>query len=808
MAYAAVISLRHSIERLVNPTIDPGITKSAYEELGGSQQQHQHQKDLDDEGVKEEIESFMKIAKKLGEEYNRELDNDEDADVSTIDDFSGKKSTVVGLSDQCAEIRDKLLDPESRCKIVSIVGMAGIGKTVLAREVHQDLIHHFDLTAWVSLGPTRRMEDVLVDVLSQIDPTASYADEDKHTLADCLYMILYGRKYFVVLDDIWNPKEWGYLMNFFPGNNNGCRLLLSTRLQKVPSPVDTMYVAHNMRLLNNEQSWNLLSQNVFGEEYSPPELEKVGRNIAENCEGLPLLILAVACILSESASHDPKYWEDVLYKRNDSTFAVAYEMISKVLSSSYEYLPQDLKACFLYMGVFPQNCEIPFTKLINLWTVEDFLEPSQFCEDFATKCLKELVYRSLVIVCKRSSNNGIKSCKLHSAYWSLCNKEATKTQFLHVFNKWSDSVEDCIHSQRRISVQNNILFGIKEVYDSIAAASTTRSLLCTGLYLQYPVPVCIDVMFLKVLDALSIRFYEFPSEMLKLLHLQYLALTHDGNLPSFISKLQNLQSLIINEHQSITSVSDPTSLPRDIWDMQELRHLWIIGSNLPDPIEGAELPKLLTLHVKGHTCTKDTFRGIPKLKKLVINIELQPRSREILSCLEHISILDKLESLKCVVVNPRPRFKVVNPTSSFPRGLKKLSLAGLGHSWEYMSAIGSLPNLQVLKLRYLAFRGPKWKTEVGEFRNLKFLQLEDIDLVHWTSDDDNCFPRLQRLIMRHCYKMMEMPLQIENIPTLETIEIADCNLIIMLLAKSMKMRKESSGNDFFPVSVTSSLNLL
>ncbi|KAL1534708.1 putative late blight resistance protein R1A-10 [Salvia divinorum] len=232
MAYAAVISLRHSIERLVNPTIDPGITKSAYEELGGSQQQHQHQKDLDDEGVKEEIESFMKIAKKLGEEYNRELDNDEDADVSTIDDFSGKKSTVVGLSDQCAEIRDKLLDPESRCKIVSIVGMAGIGKTVLAREVHQDLIHHFDLTAWVSLGPTRRMEDVLVDVLSQIDPTASYADEDKHTLADCLYMILYGRKYFVVLDDIWNPKEWGYLMNFFPGNNNGCRLLLSTRLQK------------------------------------------------------------------------------------------------------------------------------------------------------------------------------------------------------------------------------------------------------------------------------------------------------------------------------------------------------------------------------------------------------------------------------------------------------------------------------------------------------------------------------------------------------------------------------------------------
>lgn len=33
MAYAAVITVRHSIERLINPTIDPGITKSAAEEL-------------------------------------------------------------------------------------------------------------------------------------------------------------------------------------------------------------------------------------------------------------------------------------------------------------------------------------------------------------------------------------------------------------------------------------------------------------------------------------------------------------------------------------------------------------------------------------------------------------------------------------------------------------------------------------------------------------------------------------------------------------------------------------------------------
>lgn len=113
------------------------------------------------------------------------------------------------------------------------------------------------------------------------------------------------------------------------------------------------------------------------------------------------------------------YWNEVADNRN-AVFSNAYERISEVLLLSFKYLPQYLKACFLYMGAFPQNYEIPLTKLINLWTVEDFLESNQsdqILDDFAIECFKMLVSHSLAIVCKHSSNYRYKSSKLHSTYW-------------------------------------------------------------------------------------------------------------------------------------------------------------------------------------------------------------------------------------------------------------------------------------------------------------------------------------------------------------------------------------------------------
>ncbi|KAI3472769.1 hypothetical protein Pfo_031296, partial [Paulownia fortunei] len=151
-------------------------------------------------------------------------------------------------------------------------------------------------------------------------------------------------------------------------------------------------------------------------------------------------------------------------------------------------------------------------------------------------------------------------------------------------------------------------------------------------------------------------------------------------------------------------------------------------------------------------------------------IELTPDAAEPLPCFE---IKNELISLKCVIVNPEVRFQVVAPPpplSNFPSCLKELTLSGFGYPWEYMSKIASFWNLEVLKLRCYAFRGPKWVTKRRGFLRLEFLLIEDTDLVHWTAEPES-FPKLHQLSIKHCYKLQEIPWEFSE--SLRSIEVVD-----------------------------------
>ncbi|KAG8388536.1 hypothetical protein BUALT_Bualt02G0135700 [Buddleja alternifolia] len=516
-----------------------------------------------------------------------------------------------------------------------------------------------------------------------------------------------------------------------------------------------------MKILNKEESWHLLRGNLFQDKLCPPELVKAGKKIAKNCEGLPLLIVAVGKHLLK-AEMTLEYWNHITENGN-AVVIDADDELSNILLLSYKHLLPHLKACFLYMAAFPKNYEIPTSKLINLWSVEGFLEPSQFkaLEEYLVDCLIELANKNLIMLGKQSTRGTLKSCKVHSVFWHVCVREAGKEKFMHVLSSYANSVTEHIQNQHRLCIHNNVLFGIKDVHESMASVSTTtRSLLCTGPPHQYPVPLCFGLRLLRVLDGLAIRFYFFPTEVLKLLQLRYFAFTYNGMLPTSISKLWNLQYLIVRQSLRIKSSRAQSYLPVETWNMKELRHLQVMGSDLPDPC-GGSLPNLVTLlDVNAHNCTKKVLQGIPNLKKLGIQIELTLDNAEALSFFDHLAHLHQLKSLKCVVVNPNTRSQVVAPISSLPPGLKKLSLSGFGYPWEYMKTIAKHHNLEVLKLRGYAFRGPNWEVNERDFLGLKVLLIEDSDL-EYLGDSFNCFPLLERLIIRHCYKLKRYPTQLE-----------------------------------------------
>ncbi|KAL0421734.1 UNVERIFIED_CONTAM: putative disease resistance RPP13-like protein 3 [Sesamum latifolium] len=333
--------------------------------------------------VKDEIDFFTESVKKIGKEYSREDPEQasksllrEEGDASIIDDFDGLESKMVGLEDEVSEVKNLLIHqwPSER-KVIALAGMPGIGKTALARQVYEDpsMSSIFECRLWVRIGVEYQLKELMLDILAKLDLGVDKIHaEESEKVAEYVSRSLQGKRYLIVLDDIWSTEAWNELEKFFPDDKPGSRILLTTRLQEIALHAGGYIVLK--RFLDNEKSWCLLRQKVFGgEQYScPTDLEEAGKVIAEKCEGLPLAIIVVGKHLSE-ADKNPQYWKKVA-KEEISTIIGADEVMSKKLMLSYKHLPQYLKPCFLYMGVFPHGYEIPATKLINLWCAEGFLE--------------------------------------------------------------------------------------------------------------------------------------------------------------------------------------------------------------------------------------------------------------------------------------------------------------------------------------------------------------------------------------------------------------------------------------------------
>ncbi|PHT52068.1 hypothetical protein CQW23_06530 [Capsicum baccatum] len=156
-------------------------------------------------------------------------------------------------------------------------------------------------------------------------------------------------------------------------------------------------------------SWSLFKSAVFSSEVLPYEFEAVGKQIADECHGLPLTIVVVAGLLkSKRATED---WESVVKDVKSFVTNDPDERCSRVLGLSYNHLYSDLKICLLHFGIFPEDSEIPVKKLLRSWMAKGFLKLENDLEGEAEKCLQELVDRCLVLVCKKSRDGTkIRSC--------------------------------------------------------------------------------------------------------------------------------------------------------------------------------------------------------------------------------------------------------------------------------------------------------------------------------------------------------------------------------------------------------------
>ncbi|KAH0674884.1 hypothetical protein KY285_022685 [Solanum tuberosum] len=352
------------------------------------------------------------------------------AHTSQLARITSMSEEMVGFDEVVNKLRRQLIRGSPDLDVISIVGMAGLGKTTLASKLYNDetVASHFDVRAQCCVSQVYARKDLLLTILRGVQRDTVISDKlPVDELADKLQKLLKGQRYLILVDDVWETSAWDDLEPCFYDARKGSRIILTTRLGDVASHAKLVSDPHFLRLFTQEESWMLLKTKVFNTKSCPVVLEDVGQKIAQKCAGLPLSVVLVAGIL-ETMEKEKHCWEQVVINLGSRIRAKSEDIINL----SYHVLPFHLKPCFLYFGVFSEDEEIQVSKLTWLWMAEGLVKShkEKLSENVAEDHLKDLIGRNLVMVSKKSCDGKTKTCRIHDLLLYFCKKKAKLENFL------------------------------------------------------------------------------------------------------------------------------------------------------------------------------------------------------------------------------------------------------------------------------------------------------------------------------------------------------------------------------------------
>ncbi|KAJ6944460.1 disease resistance RPP13-like protein 1 [Populus alba x Populus x berolinensis] len=277
--------------------------------------------------------------------------------------------------------------------VVPIRGMGGVGKTTLAQLVykHSRVQEWFELKAWVCVS-----DDFSVLKLTKVVLEAFGSKPDSDSLDKLQLQLkdrLEGKRFLLVLDDVWNEDyaEWDKLLTPLKfGAQGKSKILVTTRNESVALVMRTV-PTHHLKEFTEESCWSVFAKHAFRGENptAHEELQEIGRAIARKCKGLPLAAKTLGGLLR--TQRDVEEWEKIC-----NLWDLSKDNILPALRLSYHYLLPHLKQCFAYCAIFPKDYSFQKDELVLLWMAESFLVCSvdDEMEKAGAECFDDLLSRS------------------------------------------------------------------------------------------------------------------------------------------------------------------------------------------------------------------------------------------------------------------------------------------------------------------------------------------------------------------------------------------------------------------------------
>lgn len=193
--------------------------------------------------------------------------------------------------------------------VLPIVGMGGVGKTTMAKQIWKDakVEEHFDCKIWICVSDdfdTKRLSKEIIEHMGE-NISSNNLNVVMKKLEDCVK----SKRFLLVLDDMWDDvleqgqAEWNQFCEPLKNGAEGSRILVTTRSREVAKLVGQN--PYELKGLQDDVFWDFFKICAFDSRSScnnQESLECIGKNIVIKLKGSPLAAKTIGRLLKMDLS--------------------------------------------------------------------------------------------------------------------------------------------------------------------------------------------------------------------------------------------------------------------------------------------------------------------------------------------------------------------------------------------------------------------------------------------------------------------------------------------------------------------------